>query len=198
MRHLSVPGRLAVAFAASLALASSAGCMSVSDDKSGSPAPSKSDDRPDTAPEPDGGHVGPGGGRHAGGRPAVSPGRSGERERAAVPKPPASPSGGATAAARSTPKPSTGPVRPKPAGPTPEPTQTPSATPVPPSSTPPPKETPTSEPPKETPTEQPTEPTEQPSASSAPEVHAGAMRTAEAYGRGMRGEPMASPRLGPV
>ncbi|MFF8960460.1 hypothetical protein [Streptomyces sp. NPDC014894] len=197
MRHVSVPGRLAVAFAASLALASSAGCMSVSDDKSGRPAPSKSEEEQGhTAPDPDGGHAEPGEEeRHAGGRQAVGPGRSGAREERGGARPaPASPSEDVTAAPA--PRPSAGGKRPKPPGPTPEPTRGAPATSVPPST--PPAQTPSPEPPSPTPSEQPSAPTEQPSASSAPEVHAGALRTAGAEGFGMRGEPSASPQMGPV
>ncbi|MQS38468.1 hypothetical protein FFZ77_23560 [Streptomyces katsurahamanus] len=190
---MSAPGRLAVAFAASLALASSAGCMSVSDDKSGKPAPSKSVDRTDTVAEPDGGHaVGPGG-RQAGGRAEVS----GETSESASGTPKASPSPSGKGSPAPTPGPSSA-NRPKPPGAAPSPTRggQPSAPATP--SAPPQQQTPTAAPP-ESPTPQPTEPTEQPTASSAPEVQAGAaMRMTEADGPGMRGEPLASPQMGPV
>ncbi|MER6916786.1 hypothetical protein ABT354_34480 [Streptomyces sp. NPDC000594] len=187
---MSAPGRLAVAFAASLALAASAGCMSVSDDKGGGrrPGPSTPADRQDTVPEPDGGHVGPGepplGG--AGGRPAPSgtgtPGTDG------APRASRSPSGGDPATPSARPS-HGGRATPRPKPPVPEPTRSgggvePSATP--PSATP---AQPSPEPPKETPQPSPTGSAAEPSATGAPEVHAGALRMPVAEDRGPRVEP---------
>ncbi|MGW6457854.1 hypothetical protein ACWF94_18420 [Streptomyces sp. NPDC055078] len=193
MRQLSAPGRLAAAFAASLALAASAtGCMSVSDDPGGEPAPSRSATQRGTVAEPDGGHVAGPGGRPASGGRAGGPGTSVEG------------SGGGTPAASPAPSdtkappvalPTRGVNRPRPPG-VPEPTGDESTPPVQPTPQPT-QETPV-EPTPQPPTSPPVEPTPQPSATSAPDVHAGAMRLPEADGRGMFKEPSASPQLGPA
>ncbi|MGW4032558.1 hypothetical protein ACWEFL_25165 [Streptomyces sp. NPDC004838] len=187
MRQLSAPGRLAVALAASLALAATAGCMSVSDGKGGEPAPSKPADRRGAVAEQDGGHSGRGG-RHAGG------GRAGAAEsggKGDAPDASPSPSGTADPAVR----PTQGVNRPQqqPGGPPP----TGGGTTPPAEPTVPPEEPPT-EPPTDPPTEPTTGPTDPPSASSEPEVHAGAMRLAYADVREVDWEPMASPRTGPL
>ncbi|MFF0450025.1 hypothetical protein ACFYT4_27125 [Streptomyces sp. NPDC004609] len=186
MRQLSAPGRLAVALAASLALAATAGCMSVSDDKSAEPAPGKSSDRRGAVAEHESAHGGSGGRHVRGGR--GDSGASGDKGDAPDATP--SPSGTAGPAAR----PPGGGDRPHPPG-APLPTgdgPTPSVQP-----TQPPEE-PHTEPPVEPTTQPPVEPTDPPSASSAPEVHAGAMRLAYTDGPGVAWEPVASPQPGPV
>ncbi|WP_327324597.1 hypothetical protein OG735_20275 [Streptomyces sp. NBC_01210] len=182
----SFPGRLAVWAAASLAVAASAGCMSVSDDEGGKPAPHSSTGRRGTVSEPDGGHGVSGGGRQARG------GRGGSDAKA-----------GAGAKASASPNASAPPkAQPPRSGQRPQPPRDPGPTgggPVP-SEQPPPQPTP-SELPPESPTPQPSEPTDAPSASSAPEVHAEAMRMADGQGSMADGqcmEPTASPQVGPV
>ncbi|TQK45554.1 hypothetical protein FBY35_7128 [Streptomyces sp. SLBN-118] len=184
VRQLSAPGRLAVWIAASLAVAASAGCMSVSDDEGGKPAPRSTADRHGTAAEPDGGPAP--GGRHADGVRDASdtPGGKGADGKGASPKPSAS----AGPAANPTP----GGAGPRPPG-LPEPTRGGVSPSVPPQA--PPQPSP-SEPPPASPTPPPSEPSDPPSASSAPQVHAGAMRAAE--WSGMQGEPTASPQVGPM
>ncbi|ANW19073.1 hypothetical protein [Streptomyces clavuligerus] len=178
---MSAPARLAAAFAASLALAASAGCMSVSDDKGGGrkPGPSPSADRQDTVAEPDGGHAGPGGrvldgtgprATRTGAEATGDDGRRGAREESR------SPSGAGTPGTASRPAPGGGgsgggggqaPVRPKPPGPAPTPTKDGGSVPVvPPSPVTP--VVPSPEPPVESPTPVPAEPTEEPSSPTPP------------------------------
>lgn len=178
--HLSFPGRLAVWIAASLAVAASSGCMSVSDDEGRKPAPHSSTGRHGAVAEPDGGSGAPGGrqvrGTHGG------PGAKGGEGA----KTSASPNGSVAPTAQP-PRGGQGPQPPR----DPKPT---GGGPVP-SEQPPPQPTP-SEPPPESPTPQPTEPTDPPPPSSAPEVRAGAMRLVDE--RGMCAEPAASPQVGPM
>ncbi|AVZ77538.1 hypothetical protein SLUN_18800 [Streptomyces lunaelactis] len=179
---MSVPGRLAVRIAASLALAASAGCMSVSDDEGGKPAPRSSTDRRGAVAEPDGGRGVPGSGQHGSGRGGSDAKAEGGDEASPSPNGPASPSaqpprGGQRPLPPHDPAPNGGgapPSVPPPAPPQPIP----------------------SEPPSVSPSPQPSEPSDPPSASSAPEVHAGAMRVAD--GQGMLMEPTASPQVGPM
>ncbi|MFI6289471.1 hypothetical protein ACIBCM_32830 [Streptomyces sp. NPDC051018] len=176
---------MAVAFAASLALAATAGCMSVSDDKGAEPVPGKPSGRSGAVTEHDGVHGGSGGRHLRGGRgDSGAPGGKGDAPDASP-----SPSGTAGPAAR----PPGGGKRPHQPG-VPQPTgdgPTPSVQPT------PPQEEPATEPPVE-PTPQPTpEPTDPPSPSSAPDVHAGAVRPAYADGPGPGWEPVASPQTGP-
>ncbi|MFD9720802.1 hypothetical protein [Streptomyces sp. NPDC059076] len=185
MRQLPTPGRLAVAFATSLAIAASAGCMSVSDDKAEAPEPRKTSAPSGGVIEPEGGQAGPGR-HHAGGGRADS-GRSARRS--AVPDTTPSPRSATTPPA---PKPTLGVSRPQPPK-APEPS-VPALTPTVPLPTPTQEQPP--EPPKETPSEQPTEPTEPPAASPPPEVQAGALRMAEAARRKVGREPESSPRVG--
>lgn len=186
VRQLSAPRRLAVAMVTSLAVAASAGCMSVSDDQGGKPAPGKSSDRPGAVAEPDGGE-GVSGGRHAdGGR--NGSGTAGDKRDG----PEASPSAPGTAAPSA--QPPSGGQQPRP--PTgPDPTRGGSSPSAQPSQPQPPVE-PSEPPPVDPPTLPPSEPTDAPSASSAPEVHAGAMRLAD--GQGTLGVPSASPQMGPM
>lgn len=183
MRQLSAPGRLAVAIAASLVVAASAGCMSVSDDEGGRPAPRTTTDRPGAVAEPDGGPAAAGGRQPGGGK--GKPDKAGKEgadgEGASL-----SPSGSAKPMA----KPARGGQKPKPPQ-DPQPTGGGGS----PSEQPPPQPTP-SEPPQVSPTPQPSEPTDQPSASSAPQVHAGAIQGVD--GQGMYTEPAASPQVGPM
>jgi hypothetical protein len=183
----SVPGRLAVWIAASLAVAASAGCMSVSEDEGGKPAPSSSVDRRGSVAESDGGQAA--GGRQARGGKAGSDGKDtegaqGKEGAEASPDP----SGSAPAAA----KPTGGGQRPHP--PNPSPTRGGASPAEPPPAPNQPSEPP--EPPPASPTPQPSEPTDPPSASSAPEVRAGALRRAD--GQDIEGEPTASPQVGPM
>ncbi|WP_267245430.1 hypothetical protein [Streptomyces sp. PR69] len=206
MRQLSVPGRrgrrTAVWIAASLALAaSSAGCMSVSDNDKGDakPAPSTSLDQGGTAAEPDGGHGAPGGRRvhidkqgakDEEDRAEEKDETQGEKEAAVSP----SPSGPEPSPP---PEPGDGGAQPKPSKGEPSPTEgdddgSPSS--------PPPSEPPSepSEPPSEPSPGPSPEPTDEPPASSNPEVQAGAMHPADEQGDGMKGEPEASPQPGPA
>ncbi|MFI2352021.1 hypothetical protein ACH492_34490 [Streptomyces sp. NPDC019443] len=182
VRQLSAPGRLAVAIAASLAIAASAGCMSVSDDEGGKPPPRTATDRRGAVAEPDGGRAAPGGHRARGehGEPDKA-GKGGAVGKGASP----SPSGTAKPAA----KPARGGQKPQPPR-DPQPTGG-GASP----SEQPPQPTP-SEPPPVSPTPQPSEPSDPPPPSSAPEVHAGAIQGAD--GQGMYTEPAASPQVGPM
>ncbi|MEU0373972.1 hypothetical protein ABZ070_27685 [Streptomyces sp. NPDC006283] len=188
MRQLSAPGRTAVWIAASLAVLASAGCMSVSDEEGGKPAPSRSSDRRGTVVDPDGGQVLPGShGQQAGGGEGTSD-DPGTKDGSTSP----SPSGSASPGAE---PPGAGqqPSTPQPPAPT-RGGVSPSA-PQPPTQ-PPPQEPP--EPPAQSPTPPPSpsaEPTDPPAASSAPEVHAGAMRVVEPSGPGA--EPAASAQVGP-
>ncbi|MGV9313990.1 hypothetical protein ACWDR0_17685 [Streptomyces sp. NPDC003691] len=194
MRQSSVPGRVAAAFAVSLALAASAGCMSVGDDERAKPAPSGSPDRRGTVADPDGGYEHPGGrhpdgtGRH---RDSGKPGEAARKDG----RPELKPSASASAAPEG-PRPGPGAERPQPQPGAPKPTAprpTPSAEePVDPPVDPPVEE------PTDPPVSEPPQPTDPPSASSAPEVHAGAMKLVDADGRGMRGRPEASPQPGPA
>ncbi|MGW3626285.1 hypothetical protein [Streptomyces sp. NPDC000880] len=182
VRQLSAPGRLAVAIAASLAVAASAGCMSVSDDEGGKPAPRATTDRRGAVAEPDGGRAAPGGRQAGGGQ--GEPGKAGKEGADGEGASP-SPSGSPKPAA----KPTRGGQQPKPPG---EPLPTgggasPSAE--------PPQPTP-SEPPQVSPTPEPSEPSDPPSASSAPQVHAGAIQGAD--WEGTCTEPVASPQMGPM
>ncbi|MEU5399837.1 hypothetical protein ABZ348_11175 [Streptomyces sp. NPDC005963] len=185
MRQLPNPGRLAAAFAASLAIAASAGCMSVSDDKGEAPEPRKTSAPSGGVIEPEGGQAGPG--RHHAGGGRADAGRSARRS--AVPEATPSPRGVTTPPA---PKPTLAVNRPQPPE-APEPTE-PAPTPTVPLPTPT-QEQP-SEPPEETPSAQPTEPTDPPAASPPPEVHAGALRMAEAARRKVGHEPESSPQVG--
>ncbi|MFJ8232786.1 hypothetical protein ACIQ9E_22995 [Streptomyces sp. NPDC094448] len=195
MRQSSVPGRVAAVLAVTLALAASAGCMSVGDDERAEPAPSGSPDRRDTDADPDGGYERPGGGRHAGGggRHADSgkPGGGGRK----AGRPELSPSPGASAAPEED-RPGPGAERPQP--PQPGAPKPPAPRPTPSAEEPAPPVDPPVEEPVDPPVSEPPQPTDPPSASSAPEVHAGAMRLVEADGRGMRGRPTASPQPGPA
>ncbi|WP_240138419.1 hypothetical protein [Streptomyces sp. MUM 178J] len=206
MRQLSVPGRpgrrTAAWIAASLALAASAGCMSVGDDDKGDakPAPSTSVDQGGTAAEPDGGHGAPGGRRvytdhEHGGKSekdevAEEEEAQGEREATVSPSPsgpePSPPS-----------EPGSGGEPPVPPKGEPSPTEGDDggSTPSPPPSQPPSEP---AEPPSEPSPGPSPEPTDEPTASSAPEVHAGAMHPVDERGEGMRGEPEASPQPGPA
>jgi hypothetical protein len=184
VRQLSAPGRTAVWIAASMAVLATAGCMSVSDEGGAKPAPSSSAERRGTGAEPDGGHVLPGGpGRQAGGGGDSSRDVDGKGESAS----PAS-SGSASAGARPS-EAAPPPSEPKPSAPPGD--AGPSAS-APQSSMPPPQESP--EPPVESPPPSPPQPSDPPSASSAPEVHAGAMRVVPADGDA---EPSASPQSRP-
>lgn len=185
MRQLSVPGRTAVWIAASLAALASAGCMSVSDDGGGKPAPSRSAAPRGGVTEPDGGRLLPGGqGQQAGGnkgsddRPAedgsASPVPSDSASADAKPSPTGRPP-----ASRPSPPPGGQPSASASQQPPPQPSQEPQEPPV--------------DPPD--PSASPADPTDPPSASSAPEVHAGAMRVVEQAGE--RPEPTASPRVRP-
>jgi hypothetical protein len=184
VRQLSAPGRLAVWIAASLAVAASAGCMSVSDDEGGKPPPRSTADRNGTVADSDGGHAAPGG-RHAGG------GRDGSDAPGGKDAPGKGASPGPSASVGPAAKATRGGPGPKPPGLS-QPTRGGVSLSEPPS---PPQPSP-SEPPPESPTPPPSEPTDPPSASSAPEVRAGAMRAAERWR--MRGEPTASPQVGPM
>lgn len=187
MRQLPTPGRLAAALAASLALAASAGCMSVSDDRTEAPEPRKSSAPSGGEIEPEGGQAGPG--RHHAGGGRAEPGRS--VRRSGAPETTPSPRGGTTPPA---PQPTLGVNRPQPPK-EPEPTREAPSPSVP---LPSPTEVPPTEPPVETPTPTPVQPTEEPTASPPPEVHAGALRMAEAARRKVGREPEASPQLGPA
>jgi hypothetical protein len=198
VRQLSAPCRLAAALAASLALAATAGCMSVSDHKSGKPAPTRPAG-PKAAPAD---HeavppVGPGVRYDGGHRARPGPLAPGGR-RVAVPAATPSPSGGSAVPQRPSATPTRGAVRPhQPPGPQPTPAgPTPTVTPE------PPVQEPTPEPPASEPaTTPPPEPTDPPSASSAPEVHAGALRMARVDGTAggvPYRAPAASPQAGPV
>jgi hypothetical protein len=191
VRQLSVPGRVVFAFAVSLTLAATAGCVNVGDDKGGKPAPGKTPDRRTAVAEHEAGHVMPESRPVPNGRTASVAAES----RTTAPEVTPSPSGTPTPVPRPTRVPSRPdePAGPEPAGPEPTvPVPPPAPTP-----TPPPEESPT-EPTPEPTTPQPTEPTDPPSASSAPEVHAGALRLAHGDERAVGWEPMASPPEGPV
>ncbi|MCX4824131.1 hypothetical protein OG883_30550 [Streptomyces sp. NBC_01142] len=185
--RLPVPGRLAVWIAASLAVAASAGCMSVSDDEGKKPAPSSSTDRRGAVAEPDGGQA-VSGGRQV--RDAKG-GSDKKSKKKAKDRPDASPSASGSGPAAA--KPTRGGQRPQPPK-EPAPTRGGTSPSVQPSV--PQEPTEPTEPPPVSPTPQPSEPTDPPTASSAPEVHAGAMRLAD--GQGMLAEPTASPQVGPV
>ncbi|MFF3326005.1 hypothetical protein [Streptomyces sp. NPDC002889] len=183
MRQLSAPCRWAVQAAAALAVLASAGCMSVSDDEGRKPAPSTSAERRGAAAEPDGGHGAPGG------RPQGRGGK-GDKDGRGKDDPKASPSAKDSASAEAKPtKGGKGPQSPA----KPAPTGDGSSPSVPEPSTPAP-DVPSEPPPSSTPPAG--EPTDQPSASSAPEVHAGALRLVREPGT--HTEPVASPQVGPV
>ncbi|MFJ5227862.1 hypothetical protein [Streptomyces sp. NPDC088400] len=195
MRQLSAPGRrIAVWIATSLAVAASAGCMSVGDDGE-RPAPSRSADSPDTGTRPDGATGASAEEPHAlhdrtarGGTEHAHPDGKGEDLANG-----ASPS--TSSSATPSPEPSTG-TRPRPGRPTPprgepEPPNEPTRS-VQPPSTPPPAQSPAPEPEPPEPTKPPTQPSETPPA----EVRASGMAPAD--GMGMRKELEASPQLGPA
>ncbi|MEU0087782.1 hypothetical protein [Streptomyces sp. NPDC006274] len=184
MRQLSTPGRrTAVWIAASLAVLASAGCMSVSDDESRKPAVSTSADGDGAVAEPDGGHLPPGGhGRHGAG--GDSTGRDAKNGSASP-----SPSGSASAEPEPT-RPGRQPPASEPAAPTGGASPSASRSSVP----PPAQESP--EPPVDSPPPSEPEPSDPPSASSAPEVHIGAMREVD-HPSGARAEPAASPQSQP-
>jgi hypothetical protein len=171
VRQFSVPGRLAAAIAAALAVAASAGCMSVSDDEGGKPAPRTTTDRPGAVAEPDGERAAPGGRQAGGGQGEPDKAdKEGADGKSASPRP--------SGSAKPTAKPTQGGQKPKPPR-DPQPTGGQAS----PSEPPPPQPSP-SEPPQVSPTPQPTEPSDQPSESSAPQVHAGARRAGNVYGTG--------------
>ncbi|MFJ1751100.1 hypothetical protein ACIOJD_33435 [Streptomyces sp. NPDC088116] len=194
MRQLSAPGRrIAVWIATSLAVAASAGCMSVGDDGE-RPAPSRSADSPDAGARPDGGTGTSAEEPHAlhdrtarGGTGHAHPDAKGE-ERANG----ASPS--VSSSATPSPEPSTG-VRPQPGRPAP-----PRGEPEPPSEPTRSVQLPTTAPPAQSPTPEPepepTKPSAQPSETPPSEVRASGMVPAD--GMGMRKELEASPQLGPA
>ncbi|MEU1281019.1 hypothetical protein [Streptomyces sp. NPDC005805] len=206
MRQLPAPGRTAALFAAALAALASAGCMSVGDDDVRKPKPSTSAERTGAAEGQDtgGGGVpgGPQGSHHDGtGRTGGTADRDedGDDKKAEDGKP-TEDSGGT----RATPNPSAGPTSgpaPGPGGgggkPEPRPTPPPEGPGEPAPPTPP--VDPAPEPPEPTPTP-PVDPTPQPSASSAPEVHGGALRAMrDLEPERVHGtEPVASPQAGPA
>ncbi|MFJ8073341.1 hypothetical protein ACIQ7Q_05150 [Streptomyces sp. NPDC096176] len=159
----------------------------MSDEEGGKPAPSRSADRRGTVAEPDGGQVLPGShGQRAGGGEGTSDDPD-TKDGSTSP----SPSGSASPGAEPT---SAGQ---QPSTPRPAPTRggVPPSAPQPPTQ-PPPQEPP--EPPAQSPPPPPSpsaEPTDPPAASSAPEVHAGAMRVVEPSGPGA--EPAASAQVSP-
>ncbi|MGW1885521.1 hypothetical protein [Streptomyces sp. NPDC001970] len=198
MRQLSAPGRCAVWIATALAVAASAGCMSIGDD-GGEGAPVKSPQQKGAAAEPDGGGAAQGG---AGGHGRTGMGGAAQSGGAA------SKGGGEDAGAGASPSASvassaqppkggggSGGVKPAdPQGPTPpagEPTL--SAEPTPPAgeSTPPVDPTPPGPDPSGA-------PTDSPSASPAADTQMGAMRAADEDGEGVRAEPTASPQMEPA
>ncbi|MFF5567912.1 hypothetical protein ACFY7Z_19265 [Streptomyces sp. NPDC012623] len=209
MRQLSAPGRrLAVWIASSLAVAASAGCMSVGEG-GGEPAPSRSPDRGGAAAEPDGetaagvgtgvphfgqGRTGPGGAAEhsgayaeAGGGSERAAGKGGEDGKGGKD---ASPE--ASSPATASPEPSRGsrphPGRPTPPREDPVPTKEPTRTAPPPTQQPPQTQDPEPEPEPETKTPDP------PTASPAAEVRTGAAPD----GVWAWKEPRASPQTGPV
>jgi hypothetical protein len=191
VRQLSAPGRLAVSVVTSLAVAASAGCMSVGDDE-GKPAHSPSAGRNGTTAEPDGGTGAgagvPGGGWYGrtpdGPRPATGPdgkGKGAPPDPSSSVAPPPAPSKGTRPWLGSTAPPGSEPI----------PTKEPSRPAGPP--TPPP---PASQAPDPQPDPEPEKPSDPPSASPTADVRVGAMSAAD--GTGMMKEPMASPQLRPV
>jgi hypothetical protein len=183
VRQLSAPGRrTAVWIAASLAVLASAGCMSVSDDESRKPAVSTSPDGDGAVAEPDGGHVPPGGhGRRGAG--GDSTGQDAKNGSASP-----SPSGSASAEPEPT-RPGQQPPASEPSAPSGGASPSASRS----SAPPPAQESP--EPPAESPPPSEPEPSDPPSASSAPEVHIGAMREVD-HPSGAQAEPAASPQPG--
>lgn len=181
MRQLSAPGRTAVWIVTSLAALASAGCMSVSDDAGGKPAPSTSAEQRGTVAEPDGGQMVPGGhGRRQADGDETSSEAPDDKNTSASP----GPSGSGSAHAEPTPTghrpPTTEPPAPTGGGASPSASE---------SSEPPPQES--SKPPTGSPSPTPTEPTAPPSASSESDVQGDGTRAAAPAGT--RTEPAASP-----
>ncbi|MFF2066830.1 hypothetical protein ACFVWZ_34435 [Streptomyces sp. NPDC058200] len=194
-RQLSAPGRLAVWIVTSLAVAASAGCMSVSDEEE-KPAPSRPANRHGAAAEPDGGTVaGAGAGAPGGPQDQGRTGRggaehAGQDDEAKGKDASPSPSSRVTPS----PKPSKG-TRPWPAKPTP-PRDEPVPTKEPTRSVPPPSQPPAQSPdPGPEPEPEPTKPPGQPSAPPAAITRSGVISM---DGMGMLTEPVASPQVGPV
>ncbi|MDX3855402.1 hypothetical protein [Streptomyces sp. AK02-01A] len=195
MRQFSAPGRLVVRIVTSLAVAASAGCMSVGDDE-GKQAPSRPADSRGAAVEPDGG-TNSGAGVRAPGAARSHPGEDGvehagadDKGKDGSPRP--------SSRAESSPEPSKG-ARSRPGGPTP-----PRDEPVPPKE-PPRTQPPASQPPAQSPAPDPgpgpdpepePEPVDPPTTSPAADMRTALMTMGD--GMGMRKEPLASPQAGPV
>ncbi|MEU3184739.1 hypothetical protein ABZ707_11075 [Streptomyces sp. NPDC006923] len=198
VRQFSAPGRLVVRIVTSLAVAASAGCMSVGDDE-GKQAPTRPADSRGAAAEPDGGTSSgtgvraPGASQSHMGEDGVEPAGPDEPGKNGSPRP--------SSRAESSPAPTKG-ARPRPAGPTP-----PRDEPVPPKEpprsqppvSPPPVQTPAPDPgpgPDPEPEPEPTMPVDPPNESPAADMRTALMAMED--GMGMRKEVLASPQMGPV